>query len=488
MKTLLATFLFLVSISVSAETYSMRRCMLLPIPDSVGNVLGFKVYEAIERDILAKKWCDYVPSSEVIEIFSKYRDRLSDYLEDPNVLKTVSERLKVGTLIKIKIEKEASTLTVSMDVVGENGEDKFFSEKAIINKIDVYEVVETIKNWLVLYETTIPYDGKVVGVLGEQITFEFAKNKRVAIGQEFRIKRLVDKKRHPLLKKVVEWDSELLGKGKIYNLSKGQALGVIKLYTSEKKVAPGDWIKLEKFDPRKVLDDSKFSHYEEQKFGRLGDISLALEIGSHTVNTSASTGNNRMTGYLYGLSAEIETWVTRNYFVAGEFSKKLGSLSKTSGTPSSDTSAQSLSVLKVAGGYKYLPMGFFYGPQVDFYTGWIRYSYQMDASGVDGFGTNSFSGFLLGLGGNIPLQKGIRIFGRGEIIPFPDFTDDDNIYGSSQSLSSMKLEVGMKYQWAPNIKLLGSMEMINNTGKFSGVNKQLRYSDTTMKFGGVFSF
>ncbi len=488
MKKLLTVIIFIISFSSVAEDYSMRKCMLLPIPDTVGNVIGFKIYEGVERYIKRKKWCDYSSSSDVIGIFSKYRDKLADFLDDPNVIKTVADRLKVGSIIKIGIIKESETLKVSMDVIGENGVDKYFSEKAIINKLDVYETMVLLKNWIDLYETTIPYDGKLSGVLGEQVTFNFAKNKRIAIGQEFKIKRFLGKKRHPLLKKIVEWDSEVIAKGKVFNLSRGQALGVVKLYTSNKKVSSGDWVKLEKYDPTKIHGDKDFSKYDQQKFGRLGDLSLALNISSHSTATSSYTGNNKMAGYTYGVSAELETWITRNYFVLAEYSKKIGNLSKTSGSPNEDTSAQSTSTLKIAGGLKYLPMGFFYGPQVNFYTGWVRYSYQMDSSGLDGFGTNSMSGILLGVGGNIPLKKGIRIFGSGEIIPFGDFTDDDNFFGSKKSLSSLALEVGSHYQWTPTVRFLGSFEIISNSAKFSGTNSQLRYSDTTLKLGGVFSF
>jgi hypothetical protein len=58
-------------------------------------------------------------------------------------------------------------LQISLDVIGENGEDVYFSEKTILNKVDAYAVNTVLVNWLELYETSIPYDGKVLGVLGE---------------------------------------------------------------------------------------------------------------------------------------------------------------------------------------------------------------------------------------------------------------------------------------------------------------------------------
>ena len=488
MKILILLAIIFSSFSGFANTFSMRRCMVLPIFDSAGNSFGFKVYEDIERYLKRKRWCEYSSSSEVISIFSKYRDQLPTYLEDPTVLATVADRLKVGTIIRVKLDYDVDKLNLSLDVVGENGIDILFSEKTVLNKIDAYQTNTTLVNWLELYETTIPYDGRVIGVLGDQITFDFAKSKRVAVGQAFKIKRFSIKKRHPLLKKIVEWESNPVANGKVFNLSRGQGLGVIKVYTSETKVRPGDWIRLEKFDPRKVSDDKNFSKYEEHKFGKLGDLSLAFVMASHTATTNAVTGNNKMNGFLFGISAEVESWITRNYFVHGEFSKKIGSLSKSSGSPSSDTAGQNIGTLKLAGGFKYLPMGYFYGPQVNIYGGWVKYSYQMDESPTDGFGANSVSGIMLGMGGNIPLKKGVRVFSSGEIIPFGEFSDSDNIFGSTKSLSSLVLEVGAHYQWSSTIRILGSFEVISNSAKLSGVNSEVSYSDTNLKMGALFSF
>lgn len=470
-----------------AENYSMRECMLLPITDTAGNSLGYKVYEDIERKLKSDGWCEYQSSSEVIGIFSKYRERLGDYLKDPNVLKTVADRLKVGTMIRISLQYELDTIEVSVDVIGENGEDVYLSEKTILNEINKDLIVTTVQNWLELYETSIPYDGKVLGVLGDQITFTSPRSKKTAIGQDFVVRRIISKKRHPLLKKVVEWDSLMLAAGKIFNISRGQSLGTIKSYTTDKRVEVGDWIKLEKYVPSK-FDSTRYKIDESDSFGKLGELSLSIALSSHTLATSPSGGSVKMGGYTYGVSAETEAWITRQYYVMGEFSKNIGNLSKQSGSPDSDSAGQNYGVLKLGGGYKYLPMGFFYGPQVNFYTGWVKYSYNVEESETDGFGENSISGFLLGIGGSLPLKREIRVFGSGEVLPFGEFEDSSGIYGSTKSVSSLNLKAGVHYLWSPSIKLLGVFNVINNSAKVGGNPSEVSYSDTMLKFGGVFTY
>lgn len=488
MKKIILLLLIVSSTIVQAERFSMRKCMILPIVDSAGNTFGYKVFEELERRIKDNGWCDYQSSSNVIEIFSKYRERLGEYLNDPNVLKTVSSRLQVGTLIRVSLEYEVDSVKINLDVLGENGEDVYLSEKAVINKIDQNQVVSTLLNWLEIYEAQIPYDGKVIGVLGEQITFNLPKSKMVSIGQEFTIKKLITKKKHPLLKKVVEWDSLVLARGKVVNVSQGQALGVVKVYISNKKLQSGDWVRLEKFDPKKVIESRDFSRFEKHKFGKLGELTLALELSSHTASTNSVSGNSKLNGLLYGISAHGQAWVTRNYFVMAEFSKKVGSLEKQSGSPDVDSSGQNTGVLKLGAGFKYLPMGFFNGPQVDLYAGWVSYSYQLDKSEIDGFGTNEFSGIFAGLGGSIPLQRGIRLYGHGEIIPFGEFEDTDDVFGTTKSVSSMVFEIGGQYLWNPSVKLVAGFKVINNAGKFKGSNSEVSYRDSAIKAGATFIF
>ncbi len=180
MKKILFFLVFVASLA-RAESYSMRDCMLLPITDTAGNSLGYTVFEKVERQLKEQGWCEYKSSSEVIEIFSKYRDRLPEYLKNENVLKTVADRLQVGTLIRVEIKYEVDKLEVSLDIIGENGKDIYMSEKTIINSMDADLATNTINNWLELYEATIPYDGKVIGVLGDQVTFVVSKNKTLNI-------------------------------------------------------------------------------------------------------------------------------------------------------------------------------------------------------------------------------------------------------------------------------------------------------------------
>lgn len=488
MKKVLLLLVFLFSSNVFADSYSMRDCMLLPITDSAGNALGFKVYESLEKHLKDQKWCEYKSSADLLGIFSKYRERLKTHLQDPAVIKTVANRVQAGTIIRIDLNYEVNSVEVTMEVLGEDGEDVYFKEKSTVKNPDHNKILVVVKNWLELYETNIPYDGKVLGVLGDQVTFTIPRNKKYGMGQEFKVKRFIKKTKHKLLNTVVEWDASVVGRGRIFNISNEQALGVIKVYTSNSKIKQGDWVKLEKYNPNKVVSDKNYPEVDKYKFGKLGTVSINMNLSSASVGTSPAAGAVKLSGFTYGVGVNAEAWITRNYFAFGEFGRSVGNLKKSSGSPTLETASITSGALKIGGGFKYLPMGFFYGPQVDLYAGYARYSYNVEASDTDGFGENSISGLLLGVGGSLPVQKRFRIFGKGEIIPYSGFTDDSSSFGSVKSSGSMYFKLGAQYQYNRSMTIDGGFEVINNSARFDSGVTQVNYRDSVFKIGTTFVY
>jgi hypothetical protein len=477
------------SLSLFADTHSMRNCVVLPVTDTAGNSLGHEVYEEVEYYLKEKSWCNYRSNADLIEIFSKYRESLRMHLEDPNVLRTVADRMQAGTLIRVDISYDVNQAKVKLDVIGDNGKDVYFSETTILAEVNIQTVITTIKNWLEIYEASIPYHGRVLGILGDQVTFTIPKHLKLKVGQDIRIRRYVGKTRHPLLKKVVEWDTDLIARGKIKSISNGQALGLIKVYERGDKVKLGDWVKIDKFIPATNISANadKVNDIENQ-FGKLGFFTLYFDFDSSSVGTNTSD-NNKVAGFIYGFSAQVEAWITREYFLVGEFARRLGSLKEESGSPGLSTVDYTNGVIRIGGGYKHLPLGFFFGPQINLYGGYAIYSYNVEESASDGFGSNSISGFFIGVGGNMPLQKGIRLFGSAEFIPFPSFEDEDDIFGSNKSAESLVFRAGVKYQFSPLITIDGAFEVQNNSAKFSNGNtSQVSYKDSIIRVGGSFIF
>jgi hypothetical protein len=480
-------FLLILPLNLFAQS-SMRRCTLLPVTDSVGGAIGYKVFERIENNLKKSNWCTYVSNSSLINVFSKYRENLARHLKQKAVLKTVAEKLKVGSVIKISLVNEINGVDAHIEIYGENGEDLFFNEKATLETDEIEVLGQTIENWLEVYSKMIPYDAKINGVLGDQITLDVGKGYPISVGQEFVVKRLTKMKKHPLLKKVVDWETEILGQGKVFNISDNQALGILKVYRGEKKISSGDWVRLEPLKIEEVnvkTDEEK----ELEEPGKLGILSVALFGATSSVDTSTPSGSIRMSGLTFGFDFRGEAWITRNYFGALEMAKSVGKLANASGTSTKSSINATNGVFKLTGGYKYLPIGFFYGPQIDVYAGYGSYSFDLDYSAADGFGKGSLYGLLMGVTANIPINRVYRFTVQADFIPFPKYEDGDDIYGNQKSASALDLEIGIKHQYTPRMTIDGSIETLSGKARFSSGLKEISYHDNfKIKAGASFNF
>lgn len=486
MKILLLLIVLASSSVWAQDSHSMRRCVLLPITDSVGGAIASKVFSQLENDLKDGNWCQYQSNSSLLGIFSRYRENLPQHLKQPEVIKVVADKLKAGSIIRVNLVSEINGLEIQLDVIGATGEDLLYSEKNLVEKNDVDIAAQTIRNWLEVYGKLIPYDGKITGILGEQITLDVGKGYPVKTGQDFTVKRYTGMKKHPLLKKVVEWEATPLATGKIFTISDNQAMGMIKVYKNDAKLRPGDWVRLEAMkDDAPITDDDL--EQKRDSFGKLGLGSVYLTTGKSTLGPSAN-GSKRLDGLMFGMQAKAEAWVTRNYFGLLEFGRSLGTLKKSSGSLTSTSSDYQRGTFKLGGGWKYLPLGFFYGPQVDLYGGYGSHVYKADYSAPDGLGEFGINGIFLGAGTNFPVGRDYRGVVRAEFLPFPSFEDSDSVYGGSKTVSWLQLELGVRYQWNPSLSLDGLVEMTSAKATFSGTVKSVSAQDTALKLGASFNF
>lgn len=483
----LISIFFLILPVWSADTYTMRRCVMLPITDSVGGAIGVKVFSELETYMRESNWCSYQSSSDLLGIFSRYKDNLSQHLKTKDVLKVVADKLKVGSIIRINLINEINGVEAQLDVLGDDGETLYFSERSLLIKDNIDIIAQTVRNWLEVYGKIIPYDGKINGILGDQITLDTGKNSTIKIGQEFIVKRYEGVKKHPLLKKVVEWDSKALAVGKVFSMSDNQALGVIKVYKGDTKLQIGDWVRIERQKDDKVLDTLRYADSPKDAIGRLGIASAYLNLVSNS-NSSSGTSNHRIGGTLIGVDLRGEAWITRNYLATLEYDKSFGTQKKSSGSFTKSSYDTQNTVFKIGGGYRYLPLGFFYGPQIDGFIGYSSYTFAPEYSQNDSIGAATISGIHLGVGASIPFAREYRGLVKAEILPFPSFSDKDSAYGTASSTSLILFEFGAKYQYTPQMTFDALVDLLSAKANLKGANKSFSAQSTSLKLGASFNF
>ena len=487
MTTILISLLSFLALPTISQA-SMRSCMLLPILNEDGGRENFQLFENVEKYMKNSHWCTYRSNAEILDILEGHKKNLRESLKSTEVLKLVAEKTRSGSLVKIEINNRVQGKQVKLQVVGRTGEDIYFSKERDIPGGDIHASAQIIKEWLSTYAEQIPYDGQVIGVLGDQFSVDTGKDYGLLEGDEVAIKRVVAKKRHPLLKEVVDWETRIVATGNIFHSAQRQSQGKARDYQSQEKIQVGDWVSITK--KKQVSQDSgNFYGENDYQFGKLGLLQTSLHLGSGSVRSNTAGGKtNRIGGLVFGGDFKFELWATRNFFINFSYAKGYGNYKKKEGDIR-DNSLDESSVTTTIG-YKYLPLGFFYGPQVDTYMGYGKRTYGLDTqrSGDHGFTEFSFSGFLMGLKGGMPLVKDFRVFIQLDLIFSPGFEEGTKIYGEKDSSSHTALALGVDYAYSNALGINGEIGMVNSNADFKDPTREVKIQRSFLKIGVSYHF
>jgi hypothetical protein len=481
--------IFIASFNLNASQ-SMRRCMLLPISDSVDGVIGFKVFEEIEYYLRESTWCYYRSNSEILDILAGFRRNLHEHLKSEEVLKLLAEKTRAGSLIRIELESDLQGMNVKLDVIGENGRDIYFRKAERLSSDSISLISQTVRNWLNEYEGVIPYDARVVGVLGDQFTADMGREYGVVENRTARIVRPIQKKKHPLLQEVVEWETELIADATFFHIVDMQSQGRVMAYNSQKRLQLNDWIVLTTDEGSEEIEFAPTRREEKAySFGRVGSLGILLDLGSGSLSQLEGNSNTRkIDGYKVGMSLNGEIWITRNFFTGLDFSRSFGTFSQEEGNFDISRYSVNSGRLKAKLGYKYLPLGFFYGPQVDFYVGYGRYSYGFETSRTDKIADARFGGLMLGTKGTIPFAQRMKAYLQLDFLLKPSFNEKFTLNGRNDSASNFNIGLGIAYDHTPTMSFVAGYDHENSKATFVNPDRDLKYKNSGLKVGTIFSF
>jgi len=338
-----------------------------------------------------------------------------------------------------------------------------------------------------VYEKTIPYDGRIKGVLGDQFTIDIGKKSHIYNGSEIVIERPTVKRQHPLLKEIVDYQTEKIAEAKIFDVSDNQAQAKVTQYEGQKKLRLEDWVKVRAAEKAKAVEQINYPEREKEEFGKLGNLGLYLDLGNGST-TQTGSSEKSMNGFLYGVDVETEIWATRNWWFGLDLSKKFGKYSKDQGSFTQENNTTTNSQTRIKIGYKYLPMGFFYGPQVDIYGGYASYDYSLSTNTIDGYTDFTFSGLMLGTRGSVPVMENLRLYLAFDFLLTSTYKEKVRIFGSDDSSSNYRLEAGAQYAYEQNISFATGLSVVSNKATFSGTTKEELFKDVSAKIGTIFTF
>ena len=378
-----------------------------------------------------------------------------------------------------------------MDIIGSDGKEIYFKQRDFIESKEPILAASKIQSWLEEYNLIIPYDATILGVLEDQVTIDNGRLSNVTIGREFKILRPTGKKKHPLLDEIVEWQSRELAIGRVFNVSEMQARGSVQVYFEGKNIQRGDWVKFISSEGGGNDPSNAFPDVEKEDFGKLGEFHFSILAGTgyagNLINSAGGT-NQKLAGFTYGVEVGADVWATRNYFGAIRYARRFGSYSEYQGSLSNKNSSFGSSEFKLIGGYKYLPLGFFYGPQIDGYLGYSTKKFLLESSTTDKFGDVTYSGILIGIRGDVPVYDKIRAYLETDFAIGASFESSNNYFSGDYSVSMWEIGIGARYNYNASTVLGAGFNYSSQKAKFDSPSEEMNISYSSMKLTSSFSF
>ena len=492
MKLFLMIIFLEIIFHASAWAGDLRRCLLLPVTDNLQGAMSYKIFEDIERYLQEGDWCYYRPNAEILDVLGQYRQNLPAHLENPAVLKIISERTAAGSLIRINAQVIGGQLKLNLAVLGSNGEDLYFQEESTLPSDDLAVAIRTLKNWLEAYKKRIPYDSMVVAVLGDQFTLNAGQEYGMRSGMRAEIFRSIGLDKHPLLQEVVGWQKKKVGEAKILAVSDESAQGQMTLYQDNQRLKVGDWaimIPEEKVEVISGNEPLPAKDRHQDHFGKLGQILLSMVLGASDGKFNTAINHINFSGFTLGVILESELWATRHWWAGLDYGVMSAKYRHKKGVTPTESLHSTLSRFKAKAGYRYLLLDYYYGPRIDLFMGYTNYWFRLPQA-QDGLGMNEvgFRGIAAGVKGDMPFLAKTRLYLRLEALIFATkFVEQNRFYGKADRVSSYELEFGGSYEFMPGWRGEAAVNYTSNAAKFTSVSK-VTFGDTLFKLGTSFVF
>lgn len=448
----------------------LHRCYLLPISDELQGTIGDELFRQTESLLQNNQWCEYLSDPKLHQLLKKYQINLNEALSTNEVLKLIAAKSKAGSIIRINTSFQKQALRLTIDILDSAGRDFLYRQSYDLEDDSLEKVMENISVSMQEYAHDLPYQGVVKEGIENDLIIKVIGETTMRVGDRVRVERAIMPKKHPLLKKVVEWQTEAIGEGLVH--STYPSFIRVRLEGDFKKAKIGDWARLIESAPiakPKVIEPYK------RTVAKLYELTGKLDF------LSPYASNN-----LDGESEKIQSKIFMGIEGIGhlrltpEFWTEL-TLNSHFGLAGSASSCQSTSALLKLG-YRYHPLKQKQSEFVAPYIGYESTSYDYNSDDTLQFGPTDFTSYLFGLVGHYPL------FERYSIISEMNFslsskakTEVSDLSKSSRAKSGF-FSLGLRYQWDEQYELTGGLSYKKNQANFD--QDELSFS-TVKLFSGI---
>ncbi len=353
-----------------------------------------------------------------------------------------------------------------------------------------------------LYEGAVgklPYKARVLSRQNQRVTLDIGSSDGIKPDSIVTVDHIIAIKRHPKFNFILSTEKEIVGKIKILKAEPKLSFGIIVqekdrgVISVDSKVSGIDYINYPETDLNGQPSSTPgvFPKQDQASFGKnprewkpdkqpsLGLVGLALGLGSTHYsltlqNAGSITGDN---GLYPQIQFRGELWITQNWFLGSQIRQGIYSMGNTLTSSTPGTLNANSGVYDLHFGYNFLLQDDFWGPQLRVSLGFYKYSLFVDATTPLGLTSTSYSGFNLGIGGQVPLDqdKIYNLEAKLTLALLPTLNETPASSAANSSPSITTLLIGGSYKLTNNFKARAAFDFDFYSATFTGTGTR---SDT----------
>lgn len=449
---------------------SMLDCTLLPILSNSSAKDPFFKY--LKEEMEKNYYCKLRINQRMDSLLASYGDKLDHKLKNPEVLKLIAKNLNAGSLIRVSAKELNRGVTLSVEMIAENGRDILFSKLKVIDEWNNDLMVDLVKGWVDEFRASLPFHGKVIEIINGQIIMDIPKSMTENSDQYFAIYRPVSVRVETVNgQKVVSWRKEKVASGEIDRVYNLHSKGILRDLVPGQTVKIGDWVQLVNFNELGIKKGDYFSKHNLKNKRKTGRFKLATEF--YAIGSSRDTETVNQTGLNIGLDYYLP------YGLLGIFEA----------TRIFGSSDNSISNNQFAGaiGYSHSPRWLPFFSLIDYYVGYRVTNYSFGGFNIF-MDAIKYSGPYLGAKVEFPVYRKFDLQAEVNFSPLDSSSTENSLIGAPRKSTALGFKLLGKFKFWKDLSVMSEFHFFKYSSVMDLDDINLTVNAKIIRLGLVWDF
>ncbi len=477
------------------ESLTIRRVAVLPASDNVDGIYARPIQAQLTELVKASHRWDYADVTVAGAMPS-----VSDLEEKPDLVLKTFGKLDADAFLIAVASRGVNGLSVRLDLFLKK-DGKLVTQEAFKDnpRTEIPQLREQIRVSYNRLVAKLPYQGLILSRQGNRITINLGRSDGLRKDQIVSAVQIIRVQRHPRFNFLISTDKEILGQIKILKVDETLSFGAI--INERERGAIAKFAKITALRPVEYGDTSldgegdinaradsnvafgeKPTEWVPSRPPAFGQVGFRLGFGSYNYNLSGISSDccEAKSSFYPSVTVDGELWINPNWIARAQITQGVLSTSNPRSASSPSDLNHSYGRYQLELGYNFLLKDDFFGPKIQIDAGLATANMKVDDSNPRGLTSTSFSGLLVGVMGEFPLDdtKVWYLGGKFNLFLFPKMSESPVTSGGDPKATINDFSIFASRKLSENLKAVGSLDFSLYSASYSGAGNRMDASGT----------